>query len=95
VRSIGCDAELGGRGCEEEEEGGTRMKTTSGASVSIISYGCSIRISRIRLTNWVVIAEHERKSENLVGVDGIGIEDSYVHLPFSEVVCFDKFNARR
>lgn len=41
-------------------------------------------------TYGVVIAEAEAQTECLVQVDGVGVEDSDVHLPFFEVVGGDE-----
>jgi hypothetical protein len=40
-------------------------------------------------TDRVVIAEHEGEPEDLASVERVRIEDGYIHLPFSEVVCLD------
>ena len=42
-----------------------------------------------------MVVEYEAEAVDLVLVDGVVIEHSYVHLPFSEVVCFDEVDARR
>ena len=38
-----------------------------------------------RRTYWVVIAEAETETVCLVEIEGVGVEDSDVHLPFFEV----------
>ena len=66
-------------------------KQTSGASVWMLADGTEG--ARGSCTNGVVLGEEEGEAEDLVCVDGVGIEDADVHLPFSEVVGFDQLDS--
>ena len=78
------------------EEAGTCMKQTSGGSGMGVSLRGGCRGCREqRCTYWVLTVEDETEAIDLVFVQRIVVEDSDVHLPFFEVVCFDDVNARR
>ena len=81
-------------------DGGTWMKQTSGGSEDISQYTyVQIMMREERRESKrayrVLVAEDETEAVNLVFVDGVVIKDLDVHLPFSEVVCFDDLYPRR
>lgn len=53
------------------------------------------REERAKCAYRVLVAKYETEAVDLVFIDGIVIEDLDVHLPFSEVVCFDDLYPRR
>lgn len=46
-------------------------------------------------TDWVAATEAKSETKYFVQVDWVGIEDANVHLPFFEIVCWDKTDAWR
>ena len=46
------------------------------------------RVSGVALTYGILLAKNEAQTVDLSTVYRVIIEDSYIHLPFSEIVCF-------
>ncbi len=76
------------------------MKATSGASDSergqrVLGSFWSITWNLHMRTYRIVVGEDETETVCLVEIERVCVQDPYVNLPFSEVVCFDEVDAWR
>ena len=76
-------------------EAGTWMKQTSGGSMDGQCSSFLLVQESDKCTYRVLVAEYETEAVDLIFVQWVVVEDSDVHLPFSEVFCFDDVYARR
>jgi hypothetical protein len=76
--------------------GATLMKQTSGGSISHTLSACSVAVDEgVGCTYRILPIKDETQPVDLVLIDRVVVEDTNIHLPFPEVVCFDHLDAGR